>query len=388
LRGALDEAHAIAKGTRCRQFLFSLSFNPPKDTQVGIDALRDAADRAEETLGLVDQPRAIVIHEKNGRRHAHVVWSRISAEEMKAINLPHFKTRLSGLSKDLYLEHGWELPDGHKTNGWKSPLNFSLAEWQQAKRLELDPREIKQIFHSAWEQSDNLGSFRNALEEHGYFLAKGDRRSVVALDIHGEVYSAARWTGVKAKDLQRKLGNPEILPPLGEVRDGMRQRMSQQLRAFIREDRQNQSNQQKPLVQERDTMVAAQRAERERLSKKQEERLRVEQKQRADRLHKGLLGVWELLTGKARAIREQNEREAYQGYRRDRDQREQLYDAQAKERAALQRRIDDLGKQHREERMRLACRVVEVLRHTDEAVRNRKRTIHPRARSLDLDLEL
>ncbi len=81
------------------------------------------------------------------------------------------------------------------TNSWKNPLNFSLAEWQQTKRLDLDPREIKQILQSAWGRSDNLASFKNALEEHGYFLARGDRRGIVATDLQGkEVPSVGRWT--------------------------------------------------------------------------------------------------------------------------------------------------------------------------------------------------
>ena len=43
LAGALEEAHAVAKGTQCKQFLFSLSLNPPKDAEVGIDAFDEAA---------------------------------------------------------------------------------------------------------------------------------------------------------------------------------------------------------------------------------------------------------------------------------------------------------------------------------------------------------
>jgi len=116
-------------------------------------------------------------------------------------------------------------------------------------------------------------------------------------------------------------------------------------------------------------------------------RLGAEQKQRADRLHKGLLGVWELLTGKARAIRRLNEEEAYKGYTRDREQRERLHLAQVKERSALQKRIDAVGARHREERMRLARRIVMVMRHTDEAVRRRERTIRSHGHSRDYDLE-
>lgn len=142
LAGAMAETVAIAKGTRCRQPVFSLSLNPPKDANASIAQLMDAAERAEVALGLGGQPRAVVVHEKNGRRHAHVVWSRIDADAMKAINLPHFKNKLKSLSKEIYLEHGWSLPDGHKENGWKNPLNFTLAEWQQANRLGLDPGRL------------------------------------------------------------------------------------------------------------------------------------------------------------------------------------------------------------------------------------------------------
>ena len=125
--------HAVSKGTRCQQFLFSLSLNPPKDGGASRDDLMDAIERAEERLGLKGHPRAVVIHEKNGRLHAHAVWSRIDPRDMKAVNLPFFKTRLAELSKELYLEHGWELPDGHKENGWRSPLNFTLPEWRPTR---------------------------------------------------------------------------------------------------------------------------------------------------------------------------------------------------------------------------------------------------------------
>ncbi|MEP3346294.1 MAG: relaxase/mobilization nuclease domain-containing protein [Litoreibacter sp.] len=143
LHGALSEALAISKATQCKQFMFSLSLSPPQDHIATEADFMDAADRSEDKLGLNGQPRAIVIHEKDGRRHAHVVWSRIDGDEMKAINLPHFKTKLRDLSRDLFLDHGWVLPNGLANYGNKSPLNFTLEEWQQAKRQGIDPREIK-----------------------------------------------------------------------------------------------------------------------------------------------------------------------------------------------------------------------------------------------------
>ena len=383
LHGAFNEAHAISKGTQCRQFLFSVSLNPPKDAVASVDDLIEAAERAEATLGLTGQPRAIVIHEKCGRRHAHVVWSRIDAMKMKAINMPHFKTKLSGLSRDLYLHHGWELPEGHRTNGWKNPLNFTLAEWQQAQRVGLDPREVKQVFRSAWDRSDNLRTFQHALEEHGYFLAKGDRRGIVAVDIHGEVFAVARWTGLKTKELRERFGENPSLPSVEEKRRDIRKRMSDRLRGFIQEDRQKQRDELRPLHEQRDDMVAAHRAERDRMRHLQELRWGIEAKERASRLHKGLRGVWELLTGEAVQIRKRNDTESYAAYLRDRKQREMLFEEQMADRKALQTRMDILTARHRAGRLALASRVATVLRHTDRD--QSERDVHRAARSRDLD---
>lgn len=386
LMGALNEAHAVSKGTRCRQYMFSLSINPPKDADAGTDALMDAADRAGEALGLKDQPRAVVIHEKNGRRHAHVVWSRIDADSMKAINLPFFKERLSKLSKELYLEHGWELPEGHRTNGWKNPLNFTLAEWQQAKRLDLHPREVKQVFHSAWQRSDNQAGFKHALEESGFYLSRGDRRGVVAVDLHGEVFSVSRWAGVPTKALNAKLGDISKLPSVAQTRADLQKRLSTRLREHVRADRQAQTEELRPIAEELKTMVTAQRSERARLKQRQDERWRVEAKTRADRLHKGIRGVWELLTGKAKAIRRQNESETFIAYRRDREQQEALYGAQAKDRRTLETRMDSIRARHSIERRIMTEKVATVLRRARHQAEDRNGKDRTRDRGAELDL--
>ena len=364
LYGAMAETHAVSKGTRCQQPIFSLSLNPPKDADAGIEVLLEAADRAEEALGLKDQPRAIVIHEKNGRRHAHVVWSRIDAAEMKAINLPHFKNRLSALSKEFYLEKSWELPDGHKENGWKSPYNFTLAEWQQAKRLDLDPREVKQLFQSAWQVSDNLSSFRNALEERGYFLAKGDRRGFVALDINGEAYSISRWIGVKTKDVGAKLGRSDALPTVNEVRADTRKRLTKTMRERLEADRKTKQAELAPLVEEVRRQAQAQRAERTRLNEALEKRWQQEVKERAGRFRRGLGAVLDFVTGKTQAIRRGNETEAYARHLRDRALRELLFREQLKERKILQKRIDAVKTRQRQERMGMARNVLRLMRMT------------------------
>ncbi|MFY0400583.1 relaxase/mobilization nuclease domain-containing protein [Brevundimonas naejangsanensis] len=82
--GAMKEIQAVAAGTRCKQPLFSVSLNPPETETVPVAAFEGAIDRIEKANGFEGQPRIVVFHEKEGRRHAHVLWSCIDAATMTA----------------------------------------------------------------------------------------------------------------------------------------------------------------------------------------------------------------------------------------------------------------------------------------------------------------
>lgn len=380
LHGALDEAYAISKATQCTQFMFSVSLNPPEGAFLEEQEFHDAADRIANLMGLSDQPRALVIHEKQGRRHAHVVWSRIDAETMTAINLPHFKLKLRNLSKELFLDHGWDLPNGLKTYGQKDPLNFTLAEWQQAQRIGVDPREMKQLFQDAWAQSDDLKSLKNALSDKGLYLAKGDRRGVVALDIEGNIYALARWTGVRSKEVKARLGNAPDLQPVTDVSAWLRSRKTDQVKDYIAQVKDQHSKDMLPLVNQRAQMVIAQRAERERLKDKQEQRWIAETKIRSDGLNKGLRGLFDRLTGTHSAMIKRNEREALSCVHRDQEQRDRLILAQIAERKELQNRAITIRDKHKVERQYLAKTIATYIKrpkpnvtHTDRASRQRIR---------------
>ena len=125
LQGAFQEIEATSRGTRAKQPLFSLSLNPPPRENVSVAAFEAAIEMAERKLGLQGQPRAIVFHEKEGRRHAHAVWSRIDAEHMKAVNLPHFKRKLQDVARQLYREHGWTMPRGLVAGQQRDPLTIA-----------------------------------------------------------------------------------------------------------------------------------------------------------------------------------------------------------------------------------------------------------------------
>lgn len=339
LRSALREADAIAKGTRCRQFLFSLSFNPPETEAVSVAQFEAAIELAEERLGLAGQARAIVFHEKEGRRHAHVVWSRINVEEMKAINLPFYKRKLNGLAKELYLEHGWRLPDGLRDRGNRNPLNFTIAEWQQAKRVQEDARLLKVTFQECWAVSDNQAAFARALEEKGFVLARGDRRGYVALDYRGEVYSLPRWTGASTKELKAKLGDPANLPGVAATKEQIASRMTEKLADFIRETQARTNATTKVTLQRKAGMRQQQRSERAALKDAQAKRTDQEAAACAARFRTGLRGVWDWISGRTRKVKRENENEAIVAARRDSEEREKLTRAQLSTRRMLQQEL-------------------------------------------------
>ena len=134
LQAAFLEIDASSHATRCEKPLFSVSFNPPIGAEVTHDQFEKAFNQLEQKLGLVDQPRIVVFHEKEARRHAHVVWSRIDIDKSKAIHMSHFKTKCTDISRQLYIEHGWELPKGLERKQDRDPFQVSIAEWQAMKR--------------------------------------------------------------------------------------------------------------------------------------------------------------------------------------------------------------------------------------------------------------
>jgi hypothetical protein len=346
LTDALKEAQAIAKGTRCKQFLFSVSLNPPESENVKVETFENAIDRIEEKTGLAGQPRIVVFHEKEGRRHAYCVWSRIDADTMTARNMSHFKLKLRDVSRELYLEHDWQMPRGLMNSPERDPRNFTLAEWQQAKRMGENARDLKTLMQECWAVSDSRAAFVQALEQRGLILAQGDRRGHVAVTHEGEVLAVARYTGKKTKEITARLGNPKDLPNVEEAKARHASEMALTFRRHKAEAEEQKRRDLKPLDERRAAMARQQREERTRLESKQQERWEAETCERAARLQSGMQGLWQRVSGEYARIREQNEFEAYAAIQRDRQQREGLIFAQMQERRELQRQIKALRAHH------------------------------------------
>ncbi len=355
LAGALEEALAVSKGSRCEKFLFSLSLNPPENEDVPIEDFESAIHEVERKLGLTDQPRAIVFHEKNGRRHCHAVWSRIqfNGKRLVAIDMDFFKRKLMDVSRQLYLEHGWEMPKGMKKGEERSPQHLTREEYRQAVRLVEDPQALKAMFRRCWEQTDTRATFARALEENGFFLARGDRRGYVAIDVKGGVYSLTRWLDLGTRDLKARIGATETLPSAEQAKGFITARMTANLERFIEAAKAKAKEMRAPLVQEIRAMTAHHRKERAELLDKQQKRWIEETKARSRRLGKGVKGIWERVSGEYQRIRKVNEAETKACLERDRKELQALIRQQLEERQKLQKAAVFYREEHRYELYRL-----------------------------------
>lgn len=359
LHGALNESYAISRGTQCRQFLYSLSLNPPPDLRVSTAEFEAAIDKAEERLGLTGHPRAIVFHEKEGpggmRRHAHAVWNRINQETMTARNMSFDRDKLQDVSRELYREHGWRMPEGFADRSKRDPRNFTLAQWQEAKRQGKDPRETIDALQDSWAISDNRAAFDHALRERGFYLARGDRRGFVAIDTDGTIHSISKKAKIKPKELQGRLGDPNDLQSVEQVKDQMAQDMGHMLGRLYNEQACQAKANKERYEQQKRQMVEQQRQERQRLEQEQQQRLTVEQRQRQERFRRGVLGLWDRITGEHKRIAEQNRLETIASQQRDQCQRDAIIQEQLDQRRTLIR-----DAQSRQEQLKQAAQELQA----------------------------
>ena len=204
IRGAIaGDLHAAFKEwqvqaetlTRCRKYLYSLSVNPDPAQPLTRAQYMDYVRRAEDALGLANQPRAIVFHTKYGREHCHVVWSRIDAEQQKAVHLAFDRDKLMQVTRDFARDHRITLPKGYDKSSQVGQV--SLYEQAQLRQTGMSKADHMRQVTEAWQQSDDAAAFVQALAERGYMLATG-KRPYVVVDLYGNTNALAKLIDDKA----------------------------------------------------------------------------------------------------------------------------------------------------------------------------------------------
>ncbi len=251
------------------------------------------------------------------------------------------------VSRDLYLEHGWKMPKGIANSLERHPQNFTLAEWQQAKRQGIDPRWIKQCLQECWASSGNRRSFGRSLEERDFFLAKGDDLPSV------------EWT-------KKRIG----------------ERMTPAIRRHVQESRERFQKRSAKLRDYKAELTQLHREAREKLQTSQKTEWENEARERAARLPKGLRGLWHRINGKYRQVRKSNEADAIRAKSRHASALQELVEEQLQQRAVLQAQFKDLRRQQAQQLLELRKDIGRFLSFTKDL------SEPGQGRGISLDLKL
>jgi Relaxase/Mobilisation nuclease domain len=230
---AFREMEGISLGSKCKNYFYQANINPRADERLTPAQWREAVDTLEKNLGLTGQPRFVVEHEKEGRTHRHVVWSRIDPERMTAISDSLTAAIHERTSRDLEIKFDLErgqsilVPDRKIDRPDRRPKKHETFRSMDSG---IDPETVKADARRHWHSADNGQSFKAALEASGdYVLARGDRRDFVIVDRAGDDHSLARRLGVKAAEMRARMADidPACLPNVQEAKAQQQMRQAE-----------------------------------------------------------------------------------------------------------------------------------------------------------------
>jgi len=211
LTTALKEWQHLSKFTKGTKGLYHANINPDAKYDLTREQWFRAAEALEEALGLQGHPKAIVLHQKSGRAHIHVVWERVDTETMTLKSDSHNYKKHEAVARLLEQEFGHDPVKGVHDRAPGEPRperDLTHAEWQAAERSGLDPKQRKADITALYHASDSGAALKSALQEHGYLLAQGKRRALTVVDSAGDVHALNRQIqGVRAKEIKRKIGD-------------------------------------------------------------------------------------------------------------------------------------------------------------------------------------
>lgn len=221
---ALREMDALASGTRCKNFFYHADINPREDEHLTPEQWERAVDTLENNLGLEGHSRFIVEHEKAGRTHRHIIWSRIDVDTMTAVSDSQNYAAHELTARALEREFGQEGVTGaHNRDTAEKRPERRPKNWEtfRGNKSGIDPEAVKQEVTALWHEADSGKAFAAALTESGYMLCKGDKRDFCIIDPAGQEHSLARRiAGVKAAELRGRMEDidRDALPTVAEGR--------------------------------------------------------------------------------------------------------------------------------------------------------------------------
>ena len=194
LHDTLLSMSLMAELTKSAKGLYHAQINPAygEDKAMSDTDWQQAADILGKALGFEDQRRAIVLHEKKGRTHAHVVWERYDYQTGKMIDTPF-----------NYLAH----------DRARQAMERVFTQQQTPVKNKRQP-ELKEQLTEYWNNTVTATEFIKAVEQSGYLLAAGiAKRPFMVVDDHGRSFDLVRQLkGINTKAVRERLGNIGLMP--------------------------------------------------------------------------------------------------------------------------------------------------------------------------------
>lgn len=199
-----------------------------------------AADILEQELRFTGQKRAIVLHDKKQKIHAHVVWERYDHE--------------TGIMKSDQFS-------GYAHARAREIMEREFGHQRTPERNERQP-EMKQYLTRIWQQTNDADSFIKAIAEKGYVIAVGTDKPYKVIDETGRCWNLVRaLEGVNTKAVRERFKSTRLV----REKDG------------IEQARKLKKEKLKPRVRVRadDMQKAQQRASNENTNRKQQEKTKA-----------------------------------------------------------------------------------------------------------------
>lgn len=222
LKGQIRELVASAAHGRTDRPVHHVHIDPPTDAPNPNSVIATFMRHYEREFGLENAQRAGVYHVKNGRRHAHVVWSLVR-DDGSVVSLAHDHARREKVSRITEHEHGLAFVKGkHNRSAAKAlraegredvaaameaagllagrrPVAHSTPRQRaQAERTAVPIDEIRNQAYAAWQASDDAKSFAVMLHAFGSAVATGER-GLVLVDSSAGTHSLNRVLAAAAR---------------------------------------------------------------------------------------------------------------------------------------------------------------------------------------------
>lgn len=206
LKMSLLEMSFTSELTKSQKGLYHAQINPAygEDKAMTNDDWFHAVSILETELKLTGQKRVIVMHEKKGRQHAHVVWERYDHRNGKMVSDSY-----SRLAQDRA----------------RKVIEKELGQCRTPDR-NINKQEIKKKLTDIWKKTKSGMEFIRQACEKGYLIAKGVQRPFMVVDEAGRSFDLVRQLEkVRTKEVRNRLKD-EILPTEKQAIQSVRERLS------------------------------------------------------------------------------------------------------------------------------------------------------------------